>query len=234
MPALKSFADFGSLCDALAARVLSVIGTAIATRGSASLVVPGGSTPAAFFDVLSKREAQWDKVTLTLTDERWVAPSSERSNEHLLRTHLLTGPAAAAHFVPLKAAALTASEAEDEVGARIAAIPRPFDFVIAGLGDDGHTASWIPRAKGLDTALDRRNRKLAAAITPPEATGLGERISLTRLALLDARAIAILIRGQSKRNTLAMAEAGDDIFSIPVRAILNQDKVPVEIFWSES
>ena len=207
---------------------------ASAARGAASLVVPGGSTPAAFFDVLSKREAQWDKVTITLTDERWVAPTSERSNEHLVRTRLLVGRAAAAQFVPLKTDAPAASDGETEVGARIAAIARPFDLVIAGLGDDGHTASWIPHAQGLDAALDRRNRRQAVAIAPPEATGLGERITLTRLALLDARAVAVLIRGQSKRNTLAMAEGGDDVFTIPVRALLNQDKVPVEIFWSES
>ncbi len=230
---LRSFADFPQLCDALAARVLLAIGNAIAARGSASLVVPGGSTPAAFFDVLSKREAQWDKVTVTLTDERWVAATSDRSNEHLLRTRLLVGRAATAHFVSLKADIATASEAEGEVSARVAAISRPFDFVIAGMGDDGHTASWIPRAQGLDLALDRRNRKQAVAILPPEATGLGERITLTRLALLDARAIAVLIRGPSKRNTLAMAEAGDNIVTLPIRALLNQDTVPVEAYWTE-
>jgi 6-phosphogluconolactonase len=168
-----------------------------------------------------------------MTDERWVAPTSDRSNEHLLRTRLLIGRAAAAHFVPLKTETATARAAEAEVSARVDSIARPFDLVIAGMGDDGHTASWIPDSQGLDAALDRRNRKFAVGVMPPETTGLGERITLTRRALLDARAVAILIRGDSKRQTLETAKSGDDIQAMPVRAFLNQDKVPVEIYWSE-
>jgi 6-phosphogluconolactonase len=232
--ALKSFADFPALCDALAARVMSAMAIAIAARGTASLVVPGGSTPGAFFDVLCKREIAWDKVTITMTDERWVPPASEGSNEHLLRTRLLVGRAAAATFVPLKTESPTAHAAEAEVSARVESIARPFDFVIAGMGDDGHTASWIPDSQGLDAALDRRNRKFAVGIVPPDATNLGERITLTRRALLEARAVAILIRGVSKQQTLEAANSGDNVQAMPVRAFLNQDKVPVEIYWSKA
>ena len=46
---------------------------------SASIAVSGGTTPAKFFAALSAIPIAWDKVTVTLVDERFVPPSSPRS-----------------------------------------------------------------------------------------------------------------------------------------------------------
>jgi 6-phosphogluconolactonase len=230
---LKIFPDFDSLSAALADRIVKALGEAIAARGQASLIVPGGSTPAAFFGVLSRRVLAWDKVTISMTDERWVPPDSDRSNEHLLRKRLLVGRAAAARFVALKIDEPTACLAQVAVSEQVGAIARPFDLILAGMGDDGHTASLIPGSEELEEALDPENPYFAWNITPPRETGLDERITLTSRALLDARAIALLMRGASKRRTLEKAQSGDDVSEMPVRVLLNQDKVPVEIFWSK-
>jgi hypothetical protein len=66
----------------------------------------------------------------------------------------------------------------------------------------------------------------AGAGNPPLA-----RISLTLRALLDARAIFLLIAGEAKRQVIARAQAGEDL---PVRALLAQDKVPVRVLWAPS
>jgi 6-phosphogluconolactonase len=62
--------------------------------------------------------------------------------------------------------------------------------------------------------------------SPPVA-----RITLTLSALLQSRAIFLLIAGEAKRQVIDRAQAGADL---PVRAILNQDHVPVRIFWAPS
>jgi len=219
---------FETLADAVAAR----LSAAIASRGHASFVACGGTTPGDLYDVLSQRALSWEKVTVTLSDERWVEPSSDRSNEHLVRARLLTGRAGVASFVALKTGHARAVEAETEVHERIAAIARPFDVVLLGMGNDGHTASLIPGAAGLARALDASDPALARAIVPPPETGMGERMSLTLRALLDSAAIFLLIRGDDKRAAYDRAGSGSDIREVPVRGVLLQDAVPVETFWA--
>lgn len=228
-----AFASFNQLSQALADRISRDLDAAIGARGRASLVVPGGTTPGSFFDVLRERVLPWDKVIITLTDERWVAADSARSNERLVRTRLLVGDARA-QFVSLKANRSCARDGTAEVDARISEIPRPFDVVLAGMGDDGHTASWIPGADGLNRALDMNGRALVGAIEPAAASSLDERITLTLNALLDARVIYVLMRGEEKRKTYERALAGRDVFAMPIRALMFQDRVPVEFFWSAS
>jgi 6-phosphogluconolactonase len=230
-----SFREFATADDAnadLAGAIVARLAAGVAQRGRGSLVVSGGTTPGSLFDVLARREAPWADVTITLSDERWVDPASERSNENLVRRHLLAASAAAAHFVPLKTPHPRAGEAEGETGARIAALPRPFDVVLLGMGADGHTASLIPGSGGLAGALDQNDPALVRAIEPPAATGMGPRLTLTLRALLDARWIALLIRGDDKRATYRHALAGDDVLEAPVRAILLQGTVPVTVYWS--
>ena len=226
-----AFASFNQLSQALADRISRDLNAAIGARGLASLVVPGGTTPGSFFDVLHERVVPWEKVTVTLTDERWVAADSERSNERLVRTRLLVG-AECAQFVSLRARRSCARDGTAEIDARVSEIPRPFDVVLAGMGDDGHTASWIPGADGLEQALDVNGRALVGAIEPPAASGLDERVTLTLRALLDAQVIYVLLRGEEKRKTYERALAGRDALAMPIRALIFQDRIPVEFFWS--
>jgi 6-phosphogluconolactonase len=231
-PRFVEFANADEANDALATEIVARLTDSVAQRRRASLVVSGGTTPGALFDVLAHRAAPWKDVIVTVSDERWVDPHSVRSNENLVRSRLLVANAAPATFVPLKAGAASAQEAEGEVGAAIAAMPRPFDIVLLGMGGDGHTASLIPGSDGLARALDRSDPALVRAIDPPDVTGMGPRITLTLRALLDARWIALLIRGEDKLAAFRQASAGTDVRAAPVRAILQQTAVPVAVYWS--
>ena len=229
---VQDFATADDLFPALRDAIVGRLKTAISARSFASIAASGGSTPAPLYDQLSATDLKWNKVTVTLTDERWVPPESEQSNERFLRVHLFRGPAANASLIPLKTADARAANAQAKVHARIARIRRPFDVTLLGMGTDGHTASLIPEASGLDEALDIASPSLAKAIIPPPRSGLGERMTLTLRALLDSRAIFILIRGAEKREALDRAMGHGPVREMPIRAVLRQIRVPVETLWA--
>ncbi len=176
---------YQALADAIEAKLL----IATETHPPATLVVPGGTTPGEVFDVLRQRPIKWDRVIVTLTDERWVPTDSYQSNEKLVRTRLIKDLASSAQFVGLKSAVASAADGETTANAAIAALPRPFDVMLLGMGNDGHTASLIPGSTQLSATLDVTQPELVRAIDPSEAASMGSRITLTRRALLDARVI---------------------------------------------
>jgi 6-phosphogluconolactonase len=231
-PEFRSFASAPDMFQALAQEITALLAKGAAAHGRASLVVSGGTTPAPLYDLLSKRDAPWAQTVVTLSDERWVEPTSDRSNEKLVRTHLLIGKAAAASLVPFKTAKPHADEAEAEVHAALAAMPLPFDVMLLGMGTDGHTASLIPGAKGLERALDLDDPMLARAVHPPKLSEMGERMTLTLRGILNSRLIIILIKGDDKLAAYRDALAGNDVLAKPVRAVLHQSDVPVSVFWS--
>jgi 6-phosphogluconolactonase len=219
---------FHALADEIVARLKQ----GVAARGGASLVCSGGTTPGALYDILAQSDAPWSKVSVTLSDERWIAPTEDGSNEKLSRTRLLVGKAAAAHLVPMKTADASPNEAEAKVSAAIAAMPLPFDVTLLGMGDDGHTASLYPHSQGLQTSLDVKYPMLVRGVHTDHAVKTGNRMTLTLRALLNSQWVVILLKGENKLRTYNAAIAGTDVQEMPVRALLNQSKTPVEIYWA--
>jgi|SRR6185312_4540773 len=215
---IETFADGDDLADAAASAVAQRLSEGLSDRGHASLVGTGGRSPGPVYDRLSRVEIDWAHVAVTLSDERHVDAQSANSNARLLRERLFVGPAAAAQFLPLT------DYAEPALKQLM-----PFDAVMLGMGEDGHVASLIPGSPVLVQAMD----PAGAALTAESPQGFGSpplaRITLTLSALLQSRAIFLLIAGEAKRQVIAQAQAGADL---PVRAILNQGRVPVRIFWA--
>jgi len=223
-------ADDASLAAAASRRVAGDLADAIAARGRASLVVSGGRTPASFLAALSRADLDWSRVLVTLADERWVDTTDADSNEALVRRQLLRDRAAFARFVGLKNDAPTPAEGVAACEAALAAVPQPFDVVALGMGDDGHTASLFPQAPQLRDALDPHAARRCIAIDPPAAPHA--RMSLTLAALLSSRRICVLIAGDRKRDVLRAAMMPGPAEALPIRAVLRQTRVPVEVYWS--
>ncbi len=225
-PVRREFRDKEQLAQALAEAVATNLKSGVKARGAASVAVSGGSTPARFFRALSDRaDVPWDKVTVTLVDERWVDETSERSNARLVKANLLTGRAAAAAFVPL----YQGGSEPDAYAASLMQrqVPQPFDAVVLGMGNDGHTASFFPGGDTLQDALTGEGPVIAI-----RAPGAGEpRVTLTLKVLLAARALYLHIEGDEKVETLHKAEAAGPIEDMPVRAILRETQTPLTIFW---
>lgn len=220
--------------EALTAKLVRTVTTAleqgIQRRGRASLVVSGGSTPIPLFQALSQTPFAWNRVHVTLADERWVPPDAPESNEQLVRTHLLQGEAATASFVGLKTEDSTPHQAESTVQRRLAALPRPFDLVLLGMGNDGHTASLFPGSPELDHAIAPSTSITACAITPANAPHL--RMTQTLSSLLNSRIIFLHLTGAEKNRVYQQALNGTDSAEMPVRAILHQRQTPVTVYWA--
>ena len=220
---LETYDTVSDLADAAALSVEAWLTAALEARGHASLVGTGGSSPGPVYDRLARADLDWAHVAVTLSDERHVDASSPQSNARLVRERLLVGAAAAAQFVPL-------TDYAEPVLRKLL----PFDAVMLGMGEDGHIASLIPGSPVLAHGMDPDGEALTAESpqgfgAPPVA-----RITLTLSALLQSRAIFLLIAGKAKRQVVEAAAnlgsgAGGDY---PVGAILNQARVPVRIFWT--
>ncbi len=224
------FEDRETLAEELARSVAGDLAAAVRARGRASLVVSGGSTPTPFFEALGRQSLPWGEVEVTLADERWVAADDEASNERLVRHHLLVGEAAAARFVALKTAAATPEDGRDACEAALAALARPFDVVVLGMGGDGHTASLFPGTAELAAGLDPESRRLCLPVRP--ATAPHPRMSLTLAALLASRRLVVHITGQSKWRVYQQALALGAADELPIRGVLDSGHAGLQVYWA--
>jgi 6-phosphogluconolactonase len=222
------FVTRDELAEALASTVADVLRAAIERPGTALLAVSGGSTPGMFFRELSRQELDWDSVTVTLVDERFVPEDSSRSNARLVHENLLRGKAAAARFAGLFSDASTVEDAADRAGERLSRLPLPLDAVILGMGTDGHTASFFPDAGNLESLLDL---SAEAIVAPVHAASGGEpRLTLTLARILEAGFLALHIEGAEKRSVLEAALSAE--VHLPVGAVLDRAPQPVQVFWA--
>ena len=230
-PPATRYPDFDTLSRELALKVAAALRDALALRGRASLVVSGGKSPTQMFGYLRAQSLNWDRVHIALVDERWVAPSDPSSNEKLVRDHLLQGAAAAAHFTGLKNDAPTPQAGAAAAWSSFANVPRPFDQLLLGMGDDGHTASLFPKSPQLSAALGNAAPGCVGMVAPsaPQA-----RLSLNLAALLDSRRIVLLLNGAAKWKVYVAASQPGPTEDMPVRAVLRQRHTPVEVTWAPS
>ena len=222
----KEFETREALDQALAEHIAGLLQREVDNRGAASLAVSGGSTPKGVFAALSQQELPWDKVWVTLVDERWVEADSADSNERLVRENLLQNRAAQANFIGLKGRGTDATAALGEVTASLEGMPLPLSCAVLGMGGDGHTASWFPQASNLDALLDPAGDALLGSCDP--VTAPHQRITFTLPAILASGEIILHITGEEKQQVLA--EAADKGY--PIAAITEQQQNPASIWWA--
>jgi len=216
------------LTSRLASHIETELIMAVKARGSASLVVSGGRTPRPLLENLARRMLPWSQIYVTLADERWVDPSSNDSNEAMVRETLLHGEAVAANFIPLKNPASDPLEGQKACNDSVINMPRPFDLVVLGMGEDGHTASLFPEVAG--RALDPGSVEYCLPVYPQHAPHA--RMSLTARAIQDSRRIVLHISGEKKWQVYQQARTAGPAEQLPIRVVLHQARVPVDVYWN--
>lgn len=227
---LHQYTHNDELVETLAQRIIDALLNAIEQRGRASLALSGGSTPVSLFRALSAIDIPWSKVVVTLVDERWVPENHPDSNARLLRRNLLRCYAVKAHFVGLKTDASDPFRAISDVETKLRKEVLPLDVVVLGMGVDGHTASFFAASEGLSEAIESEQR-ICCGIVPASAPH--DRMTLSLSTLLGAKKIFLHIIGAEKKQILDAAMVPGPVSDLPVRVVLHQTKVVMEIFYAE-
>lgn len=218
-PQLIAFASPEAMASRVADIVAAQLQFAACNEGRGDLAVSGGSTPKLLYQEIAQRRLDWDRIALTLVDERWVSAGDERSNESFIRAAFRQSPVK--QIFGLYNGAPSAKEAVADIALVLSARKKPIDVAILGMGPDGHTASWFPHADGLDAALTGKASVCAIHAKQSVVTGANvERMTLTCSTLKEARIIILLIAGDEKRLALDKALQPGPVEDMPVRAIL--------------
>jgi 6-phosphogluconolactonase len=216
--------------QALKAALLSSIKQSIKAKDQCAIALAGGGTPQPLYRELSHCKLPWYKLTVTLTDERWVSTDHQDSNQNMITQCLLNQAGSELKFIPLKNNYASAIEGEAVCEASLSTQIKQLDVVVLGMGDDGHFASIFPDTDNVSVLLDQSTQQKCMAVSPP---GKQARMSLTLSYLLTAKVIYLLITGDKKKQII------DDVMSnryssqqYPVSILLNQQVCPVHIYWN--
>ena len=232
-PVIETFADGAAWAEACAARLADALAAAIVEGGRAVFAGSGGSTPTPIYRRLAGAGLDWSRVVVTLIDERYVPETSPESNAALLKQTLLTGPAAAARFVPLFQPAVTVDRAAALAAHALSAEGGKLDAVLLGMGEDGHICSMFPNSPTLRTLLSPALKPTVLGV-PHGRDGAApslERLTINLPYLMTARRVVLAINGAAKRDVFEREAAGDPAIQ-PIAALIAA-RVPLDVLWTE-
>jgi 6-phosphogluconolactonase len=198
----KILEDADAVAAEAASRVLAAAKEAIEARGAFHLVLTGGSTPIATYRRLAQSDADWSAWHLYHGDERCLPVDDAGRNSLAARDAWLSRvkiPAQQIHDIPAEQGAEAAAAAYEPVVAAVV----PFDLVLLGMGEDGHTASLFP---GQEVCPGPLVMPVHDAPKPPP-----DRVSLTPSALCRTRRMLVLVTGEGKRPAIGRWQAGEGL-----------------------
>ena len=224
--------DPEEMAAAVAGDIGFIIESALDARGEALIALSGGKTPIAAFEKLAQTKLAWKHVTIIPADDRLVKVDSPLSNVGMLAKIFLPK---GGRVMPLGADNADYRMAGKAADARLHDLRWPPDLVQLGMGADGHTASIFPSDE-LEEAIGAPPARRALGIMPkplPSDAPVA-RVTLTRSAILSARAIMFVLSGQEKRQLLesAIEEGADSPY--PVGRVLADAEQPIDIHWSST
>lgn len=234
MTTIQILPSSSAWADACAARLTETLTAAVAETGQAVFAGSGGSTPSPIYARMGAADLDWSRVAVTLIDERYVPETSPESNGALIKRTLLTGPAAAARFIPLYTPEVTVDRAAIVAAHALAAAGGRLDAVLLGMGEDGHICSMFPQSPTLKTLLTPTLPPTVLGV-PHGRDGLPpslERLSINLPYLMQARRVVLALTGKQKRAVFEREAAGDPAVQ-PIAALLAAN-VPLDVLWTET
>jgi 6-phosphogluconolactonase len=209
--------DERELAERAADRFTQLTEEAMAKRVTARIALTGGTTPKRMYELLGdpsrpwRGRIDWSRVDLYWGDERHVPPDHPDSNYGMAaRTFIDHVPIPKGQVHRMRGELSNVADAALEYNG---IVPPSFDLMLLGVGADSHIASVFPNSPLFDS--DPAAGRRVAAVWAPHLDAW--RITLTPEALLDARAILMLVSGRSKASAIQAAlEAPLDVRRYPV------------------
>lgn len=192
--------DADAVCTQATELILAAATAAIAEHGCFKLVLAGGRTPVQIYRQLAGSVANWSAWQIYFGDERCLPVDDAARNSVMAADAWLKHvpvPADNVHPIPAESGAKVAAEAY----AALVSAARPFDLVLLGMGEDGHTASLFP---GHQHPPHEVVHAVHNAPKPP-----AERVSLSRTSLSDAHEVLVLVTGAGKQQALQQWRSGE-------------------------
>lgn len=191
--------------------------------GDFHLALSGGGTPLPFYKRLmvdpAYRDFPWKRTHLWMVDDRRVEPEDDKFNYKHIKELIVDHsdiPKDNAHpMMVLRDDADTAYESEmrSALSWREKGHDR-LDFVLLGMGGDGHTASLFPRSPAIDIHDRLVVINAGPAVTPPD------RVTMTYRTINAARFIAVLVSGENKREKIAeLSAAKSPVRDLPIAGV---------------
>jgi len=168
----------------------------IAENGFFSAAISGGKSPKSFYEILfnSKKNIQWEKIFIFLVDERYVEINHQDSNSGMIKTIIKNKPV---NFFAITTEDNINKSTEDyektiqDFFNSKKTDNYSFDFILLGIGTDGHTASLFPGTNAINI-----NDKLITNVT---IKGIKHsRISMTFKLLNNVKNVFFLATGEDK------------------------------------
>ena len=203
--------------------LLTAAQAAIAARGHFRVVLAGGRTPELAYRLLAEEKADWARWELYLGDERCLPEDHAERNSRLIERAWLSRippDLARVHFIPAERGPVAGAAG---YAPRVVAVV-PFDLVLLGVGEDGHTASLFP---GQPLDPEAWVVPVWDAPKPPP-----ERVSMGLRALRSTRRLLVLATGMDKRVALGRWRAAEDLpiarvcQGMPVSVLVDVDADP--------
>lgn len=218
-PQLVVHRDKELMAQAAAARLITKIVDAQASRGYASIVLTGGRNGNGLLAALSSAPARdavdWGRLDLWWGDERFLPAGDPERNDTQARAALLDSvPLDPARVHPMPASdgpyGSDVEAAAEAYAAELAKAASPenhgsvptFDVLMLGVGPDTHVASLFPELPAV-RETERTVVGVHGAPKPPPT-----RISLTLPAIRSAREVWLLAAGEDKAEAAAIALSG--------------------------
>ncbi|PYE21010.1 6-phosphogluconolactonase [Williamsia limnetica] len=221
-PEIFRSADKDSLVEAVTERFITTITAAQAARGTASVVLTGGSNGIALLEALAKDsgDIDWSAVDIYWGDERFVAADDSERNAGQAQAALLDHVPVNADRVFVMASSdgefgddihAAAADYAERLAARAGegeTVPQ-FDLHLLGMGGEGHINSLFPHSE----ATGESRASVVAVTNSPKPPP--KRITLTLPAIARSREVWFLVSGAEKAEAVAAGVAGADFMDWP-------------------
>jgi 6-phosphogluconolactonase len=202
--------DGKQLSEKLAAWLVDYIKEVLTKKEHFTFVLSGGSTPKQLYSLLAespyKEQISWEHILFFWGDERAVPFEDARNNAKMCYDELLNKVPVKKENIFVMRTDLSPQDSAADYGrilkTHFEGKETTFDFVLLGMGDDGHTLSLFPGTE----VVHEESRWATSFFLPAQDM---YRITLTAPIVNQAAAVAFLAVGGGKAETLKHVLEGE-------------------------